>query len=568
MRKILAFIVAFAFIVSPFASATPAHAAALPNWNTSGNYVIAFDYLGSSYAHDLTLAQDGLGNLTGNGGSPAGGSHVYTWVLTSGTSSADTIDFLANYTASADAVTPLTTMHVVGTVAPLGTLSGTWSDNYQGGTRSGTWTSTSGAATAISTSSLGSLAAEDFGVVNYDSGLGIIKGYTAGFGVTGATFASTTSVVVKLYASTTLLQTNTAILPKFNADITGTQFSSPFDVSGAFNYVTDGYWTNVREAQYGQSIPATRVVATVTLAGGQVVTAENTNLTGDPTSIYPVTIPGSKLLTVILAGTGTGSVTSAPTGISCGLDCTELFATGTPVVLTATSTASSTFSGWSGSCTGISTCSLTMNASTTVTAEFGLNSGTSTPPTTGQGVIAGTLYNDLNRSRIQDAGEVGLSGRTIKLYTGERWKKDKLFATTTTDANGHYAFSNLADGVYSVEEIKKVGWKQISPDYPAIRIVNGSSKLDANFADVEKKNKDDDGSDDQGSSNGGNWNGNQGNQNGNSNNNGNKGDDKNEKRTAAVTTTQGSSGSEVSSNRGNNDSRGNGNQGNESRRSR
>lgn len=135
----------------------------------------------------------------------------------------------------------------------------------------------------------GVLAAEDFGVVNYNTGLGILKGYTAGFGLTDATFAGATSVVVRLYAAgNQLLQTNTAILPKFNADITGTQFSSPFDVSGSFNYASDGYWTNVREAQYGQSIPAVKVVASVTLANGKVVTAENTNLVGDPTTIYPV----------------------------------------------------------------------------------------------------------------------------------------------------------------------------------------------------------------------------------------------------------------------------------------
>jgi hypothetical protein len=128
--------------------------------------------------------------------------------------------------------------------------------------------------------------------VNYDTGLGVIKGYSAGFGLTGATFASSTSVVVNLYgAGNQLLQTNTAILPKFNADITGTQFSTPFDVSGAFNYATDGYWTNVRQTEYGQSIPATRVVATVTLANGKVVTAENTVVTGDPTTIFPVIAP-------------------------------------------------------------------------------------------------------------------------------------------------------------------------------------------------------------------------------------------------------------------------------------
>ena len=97
----------------------------------------------------MSLVQDGLGNLTGNGGSPAGGPYAYTWALTSGSVAGDSIDFLANYTTGADAVTPLTTMHVMGTVAPDGSMSGTWSDNYQGGNRTGTWMTTSGKAVAI-----------------------------------------------------------------------------------------------------------------------------------------------------------------------------------------------------------------------------------------------------------------------------------------------------------------------------------------------------------------------------------------------------------------------------------
>jgi hypothetical protein len=257
--------------------------AATPMYDVSGTYVANFNYLGTDYAHDMVLAQSATGTLSGHGGSPIG-ANVYTWVVTSGAVSGNEVDFYANYTASADAVTPLTTMHVMGTVATTGVMSGTWTDNYQGGTRSGTWTTASGTAHALT----GTLAAEDFGVVNYDTGLGMLKGYTAGFGLTDATFAGAQSVVVQLYSSTTLLQTNTAILAKFHTDITGTQVSSPFDVSGNFNYATDGYWVNTRAAQYGQSVPATRVIATVTLANGKVVTAENTLVTSsDPTTIYP-----------------------------------------------------------------------------------------------------------------------------------------------------------------------------------------------------------------------------------------------------------------------------------------
>ncbi len=269
--------------ILPVGIALPALAATAPNWNVTGNYVINMNYLGTDYPHDMSLTQDSSGNITGHGGSPAG-ANVYTWVVNSGTVSGNTIDFTANYTATADAVTPQTTMHIVGTIAS-GTISGTWSDNYQGGTRAGTWVTATGTPSSII------LSAEDFGVVNYDTGIGTLKGYTAGFGIAGDTFAGATSVIVKLYSGTNLLQTNVAILPKFNTDIIGTQFSSPFDVSGNFAYATDGYWTNVRATQYGQSVPATRVVATVTLANGKIVTAENLNVTGSSTTIYATTTP-------------------------------------------------------------------------------------------------------------------------------------------------------------------------------------------------------------------------------------------------------------------------------------
>ncbi len=262
--------------------------AATPTWNVTGNYVVNMEYQGTQYAHDMSLTQNSSGVLSGHGGSPAG-ANTYLWTITSGTVSGNTIDFLANYTATADAVSPQTTMHVVATVGTDGKITGTWSDNYQGGSRTGALTTVSGSATA-----LGALHAEDFGVVSYDTGLGMLKGYTAGFGLTDATLAGATSVVVKLYAGDQLLQTNKAIMSKFNANITGTQFSSPFDVSGTFDYATDGYWKNTRAKEYGQSVPATKVVATVTLANGQVVTATNTSLTGDPTTIYPVVTPGTK----------------------------------------------------------------------------------------------------------------------------------------------------------------------------------------------------------------------------------------------------------------------------------
>src|SRR3989344_1195922 len=209
-------------VMASGSTALTAHAAA-PAWDTDGSYVVAFNYLGTDHPHDLTLSQDGAGNLTGSGGSPAG-ANTYAWVLTSGSVSGDAITFTADYTATADAVTPQTTMQVTGTIAAAGTMSGTWTDNYQNGSRAGTWQTTSGVAALIPST----LAAEDFGVVSYDTGLGMLKGYSAGFGLTNATFENVQSVVVQLYAGPTLLQTNTATA-KVGDEITGSQISSPFD---------------------------------------------------------------------------------------------------------------------------------------------------------------------------------------------------------------------------------------------------------------------------------------------------------------------------------------------------
>jgi phospholipase C len=78
------------------------------------------------------------------------------------------------------------------------------------------------------------------------------------------------------------------------------------------------------------------------------------------------------MLTVSLVGTGTGTVASNPSGVTCGPTCTASFADGTQVTLTETASASSSFSGWTGGCTGTSpTCALTMNTSEQVTATFG-----------------------------------------------------------------------------------------------------------------------------------------------------------------------------------------------------
>jgi hypothetical protein len=76
-------------------------------------------------------------------------------------------------------------------------------------------------------------------------------------------------------------------------------------------------------------------------------------------------------LSVATTGNGTGSVTSNPTGISCGADCTESYRASTVVTLTAAPSGIDTFTGWSGACTGQNvTCQVTMDAARSVSAAF------------------------------------------------------------------------------------------------------------------------------------------------------------------------------------------------------
>ena len=95
-------------------------------------------------------------------------------------------------------------------------------------------------------------------------------------------------------------------------------------------------------------------------------------------------------LVVTLAGAGSGSVTSSPSGISCGSTCSAIFTNGASVTLTAAAASGSTFSGWSGDCSGSSaaaTISMTTARACTATFAVTVTSGgggggttTGTPP--------------------------------------------------------------------------------------------------------------------------------------------------------------------------------------------
>ena len=112
---------------------------------------------------------------------------------------------------------------------------------------------------------------------------------------------------------------------------------------------------------------------------GAIVTAyDNAGNESGPSNEGQFTISSStsatSLLTIRKSGSGSGTITSNPTGVNCGATCTATFPQGNPITVSAVANGNSVFTGWSGGgCSGTnSSCTVTLwnGGGKTVTATF------------------------------------------------------------------------------------------------------------------------------------------------------------------------------------------------------
>lgn len=147
-------------------------------------------------------------------------------------------------------------------------------------------------------------------------------------------------------------------------------------------------------------------------------------------------------LSVGKSGNGSGTLTSAPGGIACGNTCVASFRAAESVTLTATAAAGSSFTGWSGACTGASPlCVVSMTGARSAVANF----------VTATYTISGTI--------------IGLQGSGLVLSDGISSVSPLPGATSFQFADARFAGNS-----YSVSVIAQPSGQQC-------RITNGSGVI-------------------------------------------------------------------------------------------
>ncbi|MFM8944798.1 MAG: S8 family serine peptidase [Actinomycetota bacterium] len=197
------------------------------------------------------------------------------------------------------------------------------------------------------------------------------SGALAGFSNTGATSVDLGAPGVGIVST----------YPGGYAVASGTSMASPH-VTGAIALC----------ASITPALGGTQLRQAVLDAGAPTASLSGITLTGDRLDVGAMqSLCGRRTIAVTKSGTGSGTVTSSPSGISCGATCSANFLYGTTVTLTATAASGSVFTGWSGDGGGTTTtCTLPANSARSVGASFA-PAATLTVSKTSLGAGAGTI---------------------------------------------------------------------------------------------------------------------------------------------------------------------------------
>ncbi len=92
----------------------------------------------------------------------------------------------------------------------------------------------------------------------------------------------------------------------------------------------------------------------------------------------------------------------------------------------------------------------------------------------GPGIITGMVFEDKNRSGVQDIGENAIPSVTVTLSDGR---------STLVDVNGVYTFTQVWPGNYTVLETDRTGYTSTTPNLLAVYVASSAVVDDVNFGD-------------------------------------------------------------------------------------
>ncbi len=146
-----------------------------------------------------------------------------------------------------------------------------------------------------------------------------------------------------------------------NASVSGTH--------GTVNPLTQKILTN-QSASISISPDKGYHIASI-IDNGQSMPVANPYLINNVIADHTVAVAFSNfyILNTSKSGSGAGNITTSPKGVACGDTC-QYYKPGTKVTLIAKPDGKSTFTGWTGACTGTDPCKVTMNSDVTTGATF------------------------------------------------------------------------------------------------------------------------------------------------------------------------------------------------------
>jgi hypothetical protein len=268
--------------------------------------------------------------------------------------------------------------------------------------------------------------------------------------ITGSPIVSSTTTLVDSSSST--VQTDQTAAVSFNTAVyIGPQVINagalPSCPGCSLDPASPDYPTYASISLFASLPPQLTLVAGAqvydTLVISQVDTYQTTTLTDTYLTTQTYELIGAEkphTLAVVLAGPGSGIVTSNPKGISCGSDnstCAYDFPSSAKVTLTAKADQGSKFTGWSDGCSGTGKCTVPMSGSDVITVSAHFSSqATVVPPVTSwdfKTVAVGKTAS--YKYKLKNGGTLPLSvSLATPAFTGSNPGEFRIASNTCTNA--------------------------------------------------------------------------------------------------------------------------------------